>query len=206
MSGVCGNCRQIINPGSITTPIMGSDYHSDCLYCTTCTAHLWNKPFIKKKDGTLYCGDNDCSLTTTSLKLPPIANNGNTIMNGIGNSNSQIFSSRSEQNSSRQFNNSNRYMVQQSDSPVRKNSHDSNSTRTNYEYNQMRTSSQNFEPKKPQKKLFLDNTKQDEPFIYNQKRHDSSLYLPNIVNNGQMNGQPMNGQHNESNAITNEGT
>jgi hypothetical protein len=167
MPGICGNCHQIINPGSITTPIMGSDYHSDCLYCSNCSVYLWNKPFIKKKDGTLYCGDNDCSTTTTSLKLPPLVKN---MAPNVG------FEPR---NSSRQNQfELNKYLRTNETNTHRKNSIDSttNSTRSSQD-----SGMRPFEMKKTAKKVSQsERVRADEPFIYNSKNFDSNLFLPSI--------------------------
>ena len=161
MSGFCGNCHQIVNPGSITTPLMGNHYHADCLYCTSCGVYLWNKPFIKRKDGTLFCGDNECSLSTTSLKLPPIKA-----------ANETRISSRQNHLEL------NKYLKLNDPNMRRKSSQDSNtiSSRSSQELNTIKL----FEPKKFSKKVFPSGHS-NEPFIYNTKQSDSNSYLPHIA-------------------------
>jgi len=178
MTGLCGNCRQQIKPGSLTTPIMGTEYHSDCLYCTACTGRLWNKPFVKKKDGTLYCGDSDCSLSTTSLKLPPIAD--------PGHANHPRFTPRHNN----QLYNSFDIITNTVRGPGQPNGHAS--PRGAAHRKDSDASEQSARgladggaetSKKFTKKMFRLNNdpgKNEEPFVYNKKRHDSSLYLPSI--------------------------
>lgn len=209
MSGLCGNCRQHIKPGSLTTPIMGTQYHSDCLYCTSCTSYLWNKPFIKKKNGTLYCGDSDCSLTTTSLKLPPINDNHQNNQGGLSSRNDPLASARQNQfygqfdiitNTVRSSQNNQTPRLNGQSLPYRKDSHDSSSNNSTRSSNEMglannrqdlgANSKDLYEPKKFSRKMFNVNNnpnKDDEPFIYNKKRHNSSLYLPNIGDNSSEN-------------------
>ena len=59
MRKYCATCYRPIIPGSnqLTTSLMGDDYHISCLNCAKCNLPLWGKPFVKKKDGKLYCED-----------------------------------------------------------------------------------------------------------------------------------------------------
>ena len=64
----CANCRKTILPGVLFSSIMGSLYHSFCMYCHKCGESLWEKSFVRKKDGRIYC-EKTCSATT---ELPPL--------------------------------------------------------------------------------------------------------------------------------------
>lgn len=75
----CATCSRQIS--SNPTALLGHSYHPECLYCTRCKTKLWNKPFIKKMDGKLFC-ENLCS--DEPLSLPPIKTNltNGTTLNG----------------------------------------------------------------------------------------------------------------------------
>jgi hypothetical protein len=89
MTKFCPMCHRKISPGSLTTQIMGSEYHSSCLFCAKCGKSVWNKPFIKRQDGKLYCEDNNCesatngpaSLSEQNFLIPHQRNNNFSIYN-----------------------------------------------------------------------------------------------------------------------------
>lgn len=69
MTKFCPVCRRNILPGSSTTQIMSNDYHSTCLYCTQCGRSLWDRPFIRRQDGRLYCEDTNCGKGNNSTEV-----------------------------------------------------------------------------------------------------------------------------------------
>ena len=69
MTKFCANCNKTIQRGSLTTPILGFDYHTYCLHCKKCGASLWDKPFMKRSDGSLQCLGGACEKPVSSNLL-----------------------------------------------------------------------------------------------------------------------------------------
>ena len=87
----CSTCNKPITADN-WTPLLGHNYHTECLYCNRCNTKLWYKAFVKRQDGKLFC-ENQCLPQQQQPKLPQnsLLNN-ETIRQGVVSESLEKFS------------------------------------------------------------------------------------------------------------------